>query len=445
VKEIDVAKKLLEVRRAAEEQGGSARKEEPPPIDLAAGEATVTAARAALGEKGGAEDLSGFIPESFFRDPPLSVPQWRKIWGEDVTFRISSHRPVLGPIIIFLKKLLRPIVKTPVHDLFDRQRVFNLAVLSHLENLNRGYDRLLTKIVPQMLDRMDGIFSILDRRIESTEAFEEQVKDEIERRDALLRERLESIAAEPGDPEAVPRARIRDGVEKVLDDLDYLKYENLHRGNSEEIAARQASYLPYFRGADRVLDIGCGRGEFLLLCRENTIGAYGIDASLAMVRVCREKNLEAVHGDALDHLRMLPAASLGGVFSAQVVEHLETGELPKLFRLCREKMKEGAAIVVETQNPLSLVVGASEFYRDPGHTKPLHPEGVKFLLEAAGFRDIEILFSSPFSSEETIPPIEIVYDVPESVRAALDGVNERIARLNRLLFGHRDFAAAARK
>ena len=116
-----------------------------------------------------------------------------------------------------------------------------------------------------------------------------------------------------------------------------------------------------------------------------------------------------------------------------------------LTRVCHEKMKKGSIILLETQNPLSLVVGASEFYKDPSHVKPIHPEAIRFMLEKAGFREVDIRFASPFPEEQNLRPLEIPYDIPEATRMVLEAVNARIERLNKLLYGYRDFFAVAKK
>src|SRR6185436_13708059 len=121
-------------------------------------------------------------------------------------------------------------------------------------------------------------------------------------------------------------------------------------GSPEEIRRRVEDYLPIFQGAD-VLDVGCGRGEFLDLLREHGIRARGVDVNPAMVEVCRGKGLEAETADALTYLRGLPDASLGGLFAAQVVEHLEPRYLARLLDAAFEKLRPGAPIVLETINP----------------------------------------------------------------------------------------------
>ena len=120
----------------------------------------------------------------------------------------------------------------------------------------------------------------------------------------------------------------------------YVGFEDRFRGSREEIRSRLEAYVPIFRGASDVLDIGCGRGEFLNLLREHGIGGRGLDLNHEMVEVCRTQGLEAVEGDALGYLRSLPDQSLGGMFAAQVAEHLEPDYL---LRAPRGGVREAAA------------------------------------------------------------------------------------------------------
>ena len=155
------------------------------------------------------------------------------------------------------------------------------------------------------------------------------------------------------------------------------------------MAERQAAYLDLFRGSpSKVVDLGCGRGEFLDLLRGAGIAAYGVDMSEAMVSACRQRALDARKEDILEHLASLPEGSLGGIFCAQVVEHLEPAGVIRFFELAWMALGEGGALVVETLNPRSLATFTNALYVDLGHLRPLHPLTLSFLAESAGFRVI---------------------------------------------------------
>ncbi len=165
----------------------------------------------------------------------------------------------------------------------------------------------------------------------------------------------------------------------------YLAFEDLFRGPEQMIRERQRVYVDLVAGTGPVLDLGCGRGEFLELLRDAGVDARGVDLDPGMVERCRQKGLEnVVQGDLLDVLRRTPKRSLGCVFSAQVVEHLGPRKLERLLRLSRSRLRPGGVLVAETVNPHSARA-LKAFWVDPTHKHPLFPETLLALSELAGF------------------------------------------------------------
>ena len=144
-----------------------------------------------------------------------------------------------------------------------------------------------------------------------------------------------------------------------------------------------------------VLDVGCGRGEFLELLRAAGITARGLDLNHEMVEASRARGLEVAEGDALSYVERLPDDSLGGLFAAQVVEHLEPVYLAKLLEAASHKIRPGGTIVLETINPACWVAFFESYLRDLTHVRPLHPETLKHLLRSSGFHSVEIEYRSP--------------------------------------------------
>jgi SAM-dependent methyltransferase/exonuclease VII small subunit len=221
----------------------------------------------------------------------------------------------------------------------------------------------------------------------------------------------------------------------------YVGFEDAFRGSSDDIQQRLRDYIPIFAGASDVLDIGCGRGEFLALLRESGISARGIDLNDAMVAVCREKGFEATKADALSYLRGVPPGSLGGLFAAQVVEHLEPAYLTRLLEAAFEALRPGAPIVLETINPACWFAFFESYIRDITHVRPLHPDTLKFLLIASGFQQIEIRYRAPYPEHEKLQPLPASAALGDSV----DTLNGNIEKLNSLLFTYLDYAAIARR
>jgi O-antigen chain-terminating methyltransferase len=178
----------------------------------------------------------------------------------------------------------------------------------------------------------------------------------------------------------------------------------------------QAMYLPHFAGLQNVLDIGCGRGEFLEMMRNAGVGAKGIDLSEESVATCRHKGLDAEVADLFVYLQNLPEASLDGVFCSQVVEHLPPEKLPAMIRLATSRLRRGGAIAIETPNPECLAIFATHFYLDPTHQRPVPHPLLVFYLEEYGVGNLEVRKLSP--AAESMPSLK---SLPEDFREAFFG------------------------
>jgi glycosyltransferase involved in cell wall biosynthesis/SAM-dependent methyltransferase len=174
-------------------------------------------------------------------------------------------------------------------------------------------------------------------------------------------------------------------------DEAYAGFEDVFRGTEELVRERQRGYLELFEGADWVLDIGCGRGEFLDLLTEKGIRAVGVDSDEAMVRRSRDKGHEVEHADALEYLRGREDRRLPGLFAAQFVEHLPPDSLFDFLWLAAAKLRPRGAAVLETINP-HLPSALKAFWVDPTHHHPLFPEVLLALCRFAGFAAGRVVF-----------------------------------------------------
>lgn len=199
--------------------------------------------------------------------------------------------------------------------------------------------------------------------------------------------------------------------------IDWMRFANAFRGSEERIRAQQSRYVARFTGTQgTILDIGCGRGEFLEAARDAGLSARGIDLSRECVELCRSKGLSAEVADLFEFLKDLPDSSLGGVYCSQVVEHLAPSRLPVLVQLIGKKLRAGGLVAFETPNPECLAIFATHFYIDPTHTRPVPAVLLRFYLEEAGFGNVEIERLEP--AMDTLPALA---DMPPSVREALFG------------------------
>lgn len=233
-------------------------------------------------------------------------------------------------------------------------------------------------------------------------------------------------------------------LSSALDAYKYVVFEDRFRGSREDIRDRLAAYVPYFEGASDVLDVGCGRGEFLELLRERGIAARCVDVNHEMVEICRARGQEVVEADALGYLEGVPDQSLGGLFAAQVVEHLESGYLVRFLEVAYHKLRPGSKIVLETINPSCWYAFFESYLRDPTHVRPLHPDTLVYLLVASGFQRTVVRPSAPFPDASKLQPLPRLAAGAggdgEILAELIATFNENMRKLNSLLFTHLDYA-----
>jgi O-antigen chain-terminating methyltransferase len=199
--------------------------------------------------------------------------------------------------------------------------------------------------------------------------------------------------------------------------IDWTRFAEVFRGSEDRISKHQKLYAARFAGATLpILDLGCGRGEFLEAAREAGLAARGIEQSEECVTLCRAKNLDAERADLFEHLTSLPDRSLGGVYCSQVVEHLPPERVPMLVRLVAAKLHPGALAIFETPNPECLAIFATHFYIDPTHTRPVPARLLRFYMEEAGFVSLEVDRLEP--AIESMPSLA---ELPAAFREAFFG------------------------
>jgi 2-polyprenyl-3-methyl-5-hydroxy-6-metoxy-1,4-benzoquinol methylase len=228
----------------------------------------------------------------------------------------------------------------------------------------------------------------------------------------LIRQRAATISA-PAHAPASPQPQAPSPAQP---EFDYTRFAERFRGSEDYVKNGQRFYLPYFTGRREVLDIGCGRGEFLELMREAGVAALGLDLSRESVDLCRQKGLQADVADLFTYLAELPEASLDGIFSAQVVEHLPPERLPDMIRLAASRLRRDGVLAIETPNPECLAIFASHFYLDPTHTRPVPHALLAFYMEEYGLGGIEVHRLSP--AIESMPALA---GLPEDFREAFFG------------------------
>ena len=368
------------------------------------------------------------------------------------SYFISSHHPYLGKFLVKGRQLVHGEVCRYVDPMVDRQTEFNASTVriitrasqqfaelgQHQQELEMAFSSFKNESDKKIAEYLTTAKNELDLKIELTlrELFS-QMDEDIHARVWLthaLEGRVRKRLAQKGSP-----------PESILNaNTNYFLFEERFRGSREDIKLRQLAFLPYFEKCSCVLDIGCGRGEFLEILRDHNIGGIGVDSDPDMVSYCLSRKLEAKHSDAIAFLETLEDKSLDGIFIDQVVEHIEPDYLIRLLALCNQKMKFGYYIVVETVNPLSFVSFVN-FYIDMTHRRPVHPETLEYLFNASGFRQCEKKFFSPVPDENRLKKITDISKLDESERKNVELYNDNVEILNSILFGAQDYAVIGKK
>jgi O-antigen chain-terminating methyltransferase len=362
------------------------------------------------------------------RDPRSEAEE---LWSVAVDRRIVRRPGLRGWLVYPLKRILGKLMSWYVRPFASEQRAFNAAVLRLADELSVRSDELRAEVTRESSERRSVVADLqggIERETARLGAQTDELAARIAERRRLLAEveerllRLERRRAEP----APATVAAQPGAASIP---DYFAFESRMRGETDEIRARQRDYVDDFRGAAPVLDLGCGRGEFLVLLREAGIEARGIDADADMVAYARGEGLDVEQADALAALDERADGSLGGIFAAQLLEHLPPSALVRLLELAAAKLRPGGVLVAETINPLSPLA-VRNYFADLTHAQPLVPETLELLVRQAGFSSVEKRFLNEPAEKLTVP------DDPVLAR--------NVARLNDLLFAPLDYAIVAR-
>ena len=277
--------------------------------------------------------------------------------------------------------------------------------------------------------------------VRQAKAFEERTGKLLEQAEEEMRVLRQRVAAQAKAGEARLPVPPSDHTKNVLSSasptLDYFRFEQLFRGTEEDIRGRQSFYLPFFRGRKNVLDLACGRGEFLELMRDLQVPARGVDLDRDMAGRCQEKGLDVVSADVFHYLGSVPEGSLDGIFCAHFLEHLPPEAYVELISQCVGKLAPGGVLAIETPNPECLATFSQTFYLDPTHRQPIPPALLRLLFAESGLTQISTHTLSPASANLPVLPL-LASKVLEADR--LRAWNEAVTRFNETYFGGMDYA-----
>jgi SAM-dependent methyltransferase len=286
------------------------------------------------------------------------------------------------------------------------------AVEGAVSDVSRETGRLRDEVIPAAVLRADALLERVAEELEEVASLTER---------SLRGEPLPVSGAAPLD-----EGRLADALAKVQPLLI-----SSFRGSEDEIRHRLDRYLPDLRSASPVLDLGCGRGELLLLLREAGVEATGVEGDAALAEAARRRGLEIIEGDVLEVLSNQESESRGVVTAIHLFEHLAPTSLAAVLAEVRRVLRPKGLLIAECPNPHTLRVGAALYWQDPTHQRPLLPETLELMLRAAGFA----LDDEGGTGAVTDPEISMLAERVDRLRD----------RLDEILHGPRDFAVWAVK
>lgn len=302
------------------------------------------------------------------------------------------------PILGYLLELLTAIARLP--KTLRSQRQFETHALAQ-QQLLADHINQLSRLSLEVSESLAGELSEISREYRDLAKLQHQQIASVVRTQNELRELLTTAKVSAVNRSAQPRAD-RESIAgpaspEGLDDF-FAAFANEFRGDPADIKAGLRRYIPCLHSAgikDNILDIGCGRGEWLELLKEEHLEGRGIEINPVLAEQMRAKRFDVIEADALAALRGLANKSLNAVTAFHFIEHLQFENFIQLLCEIERTLKPGGLVIFETPNPKNLVVGACNFYADPSHTKPYFPETLHFILGRRGFVDVRLEYVNP--------------------------------------------------
>ena len=321
------------------------------------------------------------------------------IWNVNLEREILSRNKLFS----FVKKVIRKLTRWYIVPIMQDQITFNSYAVRTINNLNKQLDKKNEELKKLLNDKGEKIKILLDEK------------------DVRIK-KLEKVEEENNF------------------DMEYLAFENKYRGSEESIQKLQEKFVRLYAGKDNILDIGCGRGEFMkTLLNAGKQYVFGMDINLQMVEKCKKDGLSVELKDGVSYLYDNDNLNLGGIFSSQVIEHLKPSQIVKLIKGAYKNLQEGSPLILETINPMALVTQTMAYTLDLTHRQYVHPFTIEMLLKEHGFKKVEFIYSSPVDTEA---PILKDNDMDPK---ELEKYNEKIRRMHEVLFGYQDYAVIAWK
>src|ERR1700674_4147964 len=319
--------------------------------------------------------------DRYVENPPAGAQAWREVWESDARYR---PRASAGEwFLSFFRRFFRRTVAVDA----ERQKDFNVVMLDLLRDIR-------TDVTTLNQDLRHDLDALKNDSRSADEALAMELKKHREllpvtakRNDALIAaidQKVESMVGRLSDLTLPTIERMASGERRAADFL-YRRLEDGLRGTPDV-----APYLDLARTHQPAIDVGCGRGEFLLACREAGVVAFGFDINERSVAHLRARGVDATVAGIPECFTTIADQSVGSVLAIHVVEHIPAELLFELFAQSHRVLKAGGLLMIETPNAESLLTSASDFWRDPTHLAPRHPAALTLLAREYGFAIEEI-------------------------------------------------------
>jgi O-antigen chain-terminating methyltransferase len=286
---------------------------------------------------------------------------------------------------------------------------------TQIEQLDQKRDRIANQIQEGLQTQIEQLDRELYQKTEQLQEYlETQIKDSNEKNfqnshylkiDLLQQKRLinKFLEVTAGAEEGFSRepAQIFAGELDHSLDAFYFAFEERFRGSRQEINRRLEVYLPRLReaqiapGDSLILDLGCGRGEWLELLRDNGYRARGIDLNRVVIEQCQSRGLDVLEGDVIAYLQSMPDDSVAVITGFHIIEHLPFEILVNLLNEAFRVLRQRGLVIFETPNPANVLVGSCNFYFDPTHRNPLPSLMTQFLVQYCGFANVGVINLNP--------------------------------------------------
>ena len=373
-------------------------------------------------------------PDKLNRFPFNLISKLQKFILKAINFLFKDQREVNFNLILSLKESLTinhqliaeiKTLKTQIDDCLITVDARFQAANEHLNIVDNSIQELDKQIVA-----VDTQFQGMNERHFRNDSY---LKNDLMQQKRLISLFLEEARQRLPEPFNQEQLQTFASEEEHLLNSFYVAFEDHFRGTREDISDRLKVYLPLIEKANvgtpdaPILDVGCGRGEWLELLKESGYISRGLDINRFMVEQCQARGLETIEADVINYLQSLPENSLGAITGFHIIEHLPFKTLMRLFSETVRVLKPQGLVIFETPNPDNVLVGSNTFYLDPTHIHPLPSPTVKFMAEMFGLYDTQVITLHPY---------------PENAKVDGQGIAERF---NDHFYGPQDYAIVGYK